>query len=397
MRTNVNSYYDLLSFGLGDMKFQSFVDKFQEKYNELDVAGFSWDNEIQLDYTYEQLIASLNIATLPVYVDSESEGLDKSFGEFQIGSNRIPTQKHRYPISAKLLREKMIMYQRFGAASLTDDAKNSILDMMFDSTDKLIAGNRNALTHQRMRIASKGQFTIDLENNPRGIKGLTFDFNIPSSNKESLSGEKRWWKSKDHTPANEGSDSDPILFLKNKRKAMKKSGFPSGHFEIASDLFDDMLTHTKVLSRIGLSLYPAAASATNPESVGAQYAQNMTDEAKKAQIERLIGCPIVPRDSVAAVEKFDNDKKMIAPVTIENFDPLNVSFIPDGEIGTIKSVQPLILPEDPTEHIAWFDGGRTLLTQRYESKTRTMYLQSEMAVLCVPNMPQYMCIYTVTA
>jgi hypothetical protein len=37
-----------------------------------------------------------------------------------------------------------------------------------------------------------------------------------------------------------------------------------------------------------------------------------------------------------------------------------------------------------------------LITNRFESKTKTMYVESEMAVLCVPNMPQYMQIYTVT-
>jgi alanine dehydrogenase len=55
-----------------------------------------------------------------------------------------------------------------------------------------------------------------------------------------------------------------------------------------------------------------------------------------------------------------------------------------------------VFTDDPTQRIAWFDGGRTLITNRFEAKTKTMYVESEMAVLCVPNMPQYMQIYTVT-
>lgn len=396
MRTNVSNYYDLLTVGLGNFSFQQFVDRFQEKYNVLQTEGFDWDPEIQMDYTYEQLIASLNIVTLPIYVDVESEGLDKSLGEFKIGSNKIPTQKHRYPMNAKMLRERMIMYQRFGDAALTPDTRSALVDLLFESTDKLLAGNRNALTHQRMRVVSTGQFTIDLTNNPRGIKGLTFDFGIPSANKESLSGENRWWKNAEHTPTNEGTASDPLLYLKNKRKDMRKKGFPNGHFEIASDLFDDLLTHTKVLERIGLALYPMAASATNPSTAAQGYATNMTDEAKRAAIESIIGCPIIPRDSLAAVEKYDEASKSIKATTIDNFNKLNVAFVPDGQIGTIKSVQPMVFTDDPTQRIAWFDGGRTLITQRFESKTKSMYVESEMAVLCVPNMPQYMCVYTVT-
>lgn len=396
MRTNVSNYYDLLAVGLGNFSFQQFVDRFQEKYNVLQTEGFDWDPEIQMDYTYEQLIASLNIVTLPIYVDVDSKGLDKSLGEFKIGSNKIPTQKHRYPMNAKMLRERMIMYQRFGDAALTPDTRSALVDLLFESTDKLLAGNRNALTHQRMRVVSTGQFTIDLTNNPRGIKGLTFDFGIPSANKESLSGENRWWKNAEHTPTNEGTASDPLLYLKNKRKEMRKKGFPNGHFEIASDLFDDLLTHTKVLERIGLALYPMAASATNPGTAAQGYATNMTDEAKRAAIESIIGCPIVPRDSLAAVEKLDEESKSIKATTIDNFNKLNVAFVPDGQIGTIKSVQPMVFTDDPTQRIAWFDGGRTLITQRFESKTKSMYVESEMAVLCVPNMPQYMCVYTVT-
>lgn len=393
----VNNYYDLLTVGLGNFSFQQFVDKFQRKYNVLQTEGFDWDPDIQLDYTYEQLIASLGIVTLPVYVDVDSEGLDKSLGEFKIGSNKIPTQKHRYPINAKMLRERMIMYQRFGDASLTQETRTALMNLLFESTDKLLAGNRNALTHQRMRVVSTGQFTIDITNNPRGLKGITFDFGVPTANKETLSGENRWWKTTTHTPANEGTTSDPLLYLKNKRKAMRKSGFPAGHFEIASDLFDDLLTHTKVLERIGLALYPMAASATNPGTAAQGYATNMTDEAKKSAIESIIGCPIIPRDSLAAVETFDDESKSIKATTIENFNPLNVSFVPDGQIGTIKSVQPMVFTDDPTQRIAWFDGGRTLLTQRFESKIKSMYVESEMSVLTVPNMPQYMCIYTVTA
>ena len=81
---------------------------------------------------------------------------------------------------------------------------------------------------------------------------------------------------------------------------------------------------------------------------------------------------------------------------VENFTPTNVSLVPDGQIGTIKSVRPMVFTDDPTQRIAWFDGGRTLITNRFEAKTKTMYVESEMAVLCVPNMPQYMQIYTVT-
>ena len=92
---------------------------------------------------------------------------------------------------------------------------------------------------------------------------MTFDFEIPAGNQESLSGENRWWKTTTHTTANEGKTADPLLFLKNKWKAMKKAGFPAGHFEMSVDLFDDLLTHSTVLKRIGYANYPIISSDAN--------------------------------------------------------------------------------------------------------------------------------------
>lgn len=390
MNNRPSNFYELLAFGLGKQTFQQFVDRFQQKYNQEQTDGFVWDPDIQVDYTYKQLFSNLGITTLPSYVDSESDAYDRSLGEFKIGSNEIPTQKARYAMNRKILRERMIAVQEFGNAALNSNTREALLDVLFDSTDKLLQANVNARTHQRMQICSTGKFTITSENNPRGIQGLTFDFNIPTANQEKLTTTARWWTSAEHVKANEGTTADPILFLKNKRKEMKRKGFPSGHFEMSEDLFDDMTTHSAVLKRIGLSMNPYS---TDEGAISA--AQNLEPDALKSKIERIVGCPIVTRDSFAAVDKYDASKKKLVPVTIENFDPHNVSFIPDGQIGTIKSVKQISIGSLDANY-AWFDGGRTLLTQTFDSKTNSMYVQSETSILCVPSMPQYMCIYTVT-
>lgn len=391
MNTRPGNYYELLAFGLGDVTFQQFVDKFKTKYNKEQTDGFAWDPEVQLDYTYEQLEVNLGITTLPTYVDSESDAYDRSLGGFVIGSNKIPTQKARYAMNRKILRERMLAVKKFGQAALTGESRDAILNLMFESTDQLLQANVNARTHQRMRICSTGKFTIDAENNPQGLTGLTFDFGIPAENMDELKTTERWWTKREHVQANEGAASDPLQYLKNKVKMMRKNGYPAGHFEMSQDLFDDLLTHSKVLKRIGLALNPMV---TGESAIVA--AKNLTDDVLKSQIERIIGCKIVTRDSVAAVDKYDADSKSLKPVSIENFAPCNVSFVPDGQIGTIKSVQQLTM-DDPTERVAWFDGNRTLLTQRYNSATKTMYVQSETSILLVPQMPRYMQIYTVTA
>ena len=43
-----------------------------------------------------------------------------------------------------------------------------------------------------------------------------------------------------------------------------------------------------------------------------------------------------------------------------------------------------------------YDGGRLKLTQRANPETHSIYIESEAAQMCVPRMPQYMFISTVT-
>jgi hypothetical protein len=163
-----------------------------------------------------------------------------------------------------------------------------------------------------------------------------------------------------------------------------------GHFEMSQDLFDDMLGHSKVLTRIGQMMFP------NSGSDALSYAQNLSDDAVIAAITRLVGCPIVPRDSKAMVDKYDPSTKSLKKDWVENFNPLNVAYVPDGQIGTIKAAQH-VLVGDPSVRTALFDGGRTLITQRFESQTKSVYIESEIYALCVPQVARYMCIYTVTA
>ena len=210
MNTRPGNYYELLAFGLGDVTFQQFVDKFKTKYNKEQTDGFAWDPEVQLDYTYEQLEVNLGITTLPTYVDSESDAYDRSLGGFVIGSNKIPTQKARYAMNRKILRERMLAVKKFGQAALTGESRDAILNLMFESTDQLLHANVNARTHQRMRICSTGKFTIDAENNPQGLTGLTFDFGIPAENMDELKTTERWWTKSEHVQANEGDESDPL-------------------------------------------------------------------------------------------------------------------------------------------------------------------------------------------
>lgn len=393
MRNNPVDFYKLLEFGLGGDTWQQFVDRYKEKYEGMVIDGFEFA-PTSINYTWQQLVAATTVTTLPTYVDPESPGYEKQRGSAKGETGSIPTQKAFYSLNRTIVREKMQLMQMFGQAALNQDMMNVIMGLLDESADGLIKGYYNSLTNQRMQIVSTGKFKIDATNNPRGIKDITFDFGIDASHFDTLSGTQRWWTNADKST--EGTASDPIAYMKNKVKEIRNKYHYYGplKIEMAKEMMDAILSHSKVLKRIGMMLYPLS-SVDNSGATALAYAQNLADDAIKQALVRLVGCEIVERDSKAYVDDWTEDG-VLAQKEIENFSLTNISFIPQGTIGNIQGVTPLTMGYEPSK-VAFFDDNRLVLSQRMNPETHSIYIESEAAELCVPSLPKYMFICTVCA
>ena len=393
MRNNPVDFYKLLEFGLGGDTWQQFVDRYKEKYDGMVIDGFEFA-PTSINYTWQQLVAATTVTTLPTYVDPESPGYEKQRGSAKGETGSIPTQKAFYSLNRTIVREKMQLMQMFGQAALNQDMMNVIMGLLDESADGLIKGYYNSLTNQRMQIVSTGKFKIDATNNPRGIKDITFDFGIDASHFDTLSGTQRWWTNADKST--EGTASDPIAYMKNKVKEIRNKYHYYGplKIEMAKEMMDAILSHSKVLKRIGMMLYPLS-SVDNSGATALAYAQNLADDAIKQALVRLVGCEIVERDSKAYVDDWTEDG-VLTQKEIENFSLTNISFIPQGTIGNIQGVTPLTMGYEPSK-VAFFDDNRLVLSQRMNPETHSIYIESEAAELCVPSLPKYMFICTVCA
>ncbi len=393
MRNNPVDFYKLLEFGLGGDTWQQFVDRYKEKYEGMVIDGFEFA-PTSINYTWQQLVAATTVTTLPTYVDPESPGYEKQRGSAKGETGSIPTQKAFYSLNRTIVREKMQLMQMFGQAALNQDMMNVIMGLLDESADGLIKGYYNSLTNQRMQIVSTGKFKIDATNNPRGIKDITFDFGIDASHFDTLSGTQRWWTNADKST--EGTASDPIAYMKNKVKEIRNKYHYYGplKIEMAKEMMDALLSHSKVLKRIGMMLYPLS-SVDNSGATALAYAQNLADDAIKQALVRLVGCEIVERDSKAYVDDWTEDG-VLTQKEIENFSLTNISFIPQGTIGNIQGVTPLTMGYEPSK-VAFFDDNRLVLSQRMNPETHSIYIDSEAAELCVPSLPKYMFICTVCA
>jgi hypothetical protein len=387
---------------MGNLDWKEWVDRYNEKYNELNVDGFT-QSPMTLMGTYAQLISSAGIKALPTWVDVDSPGYETTLRQFSGETGEIPTAKAFYRINNKILKERLRIIQQVGQGAFNSSLQETLFNLFDEGTENLIGGYRNALTHMRHQVVSTGKFVLSADNNPRGIKNLELTYGIADSHFDDITkngnkvAETAWWKTGNHIPSNEGTASDPLMYLKNKVKEIRRTYHYSGALtmELTQDLWDDLATHTAVLKRIGAMMFPAIeADATLIRNM-----QNMSEDAIKEQIRKFIKVDeIKTQDSYAVTNApgvGEDGLPDIIPTTIENFKKENVVFRPSGIIGDIQGVQPLTVGVE-AQNIGWFDGGRLLMTQRPEAKTRSIYFDSEFAQLPVLNMPQYHFISKVT-
>lgn len=395
MNTYNETLRNLINFGLGEDDWQGWVDHYNEKYNELNVDGFEFQVP-KLSYSWKQLVAATGMTPLPTYVDPESEGYEVALRQIEGMTGNIPTQKQFYRLNRTILLEKLQLVQEFGNNAFNEGMQECFMGLMDESTDGLIQSYYNALTHQRMRLVSTGQFEINAANNPRGLQGLTLKFGIPADNFDTLSGTKRWWTDAEHTT--EGKDSDPVGYCRDRIRFIRRKKHFLGRIgmEIAKTTAEDLCSHSKVLSDIAKRLYPNAANT----DVALGNVKFMNDSDILDEFRKLIGADFITlRDSLATVVKPGQDENGdpdLVEEVIENFVSTNIAFIPEGKIGDIQGVKPLTLGYDP-EDVATFHDGRLVLTTRAVPKTHSIYIDSEFAQLCVPTQPKHMYISTVTA
>ena len=399
MNTLPIDLYKFLEYGLGGDTYQGFVDHYEEKYNKFEVDGFTFA-PTQIGYSFSQLIASVGAVSLPTYVDPESPGYEGALRDYKGVTDNIPTMKKFYRLNRVTVREKMQLAQKLGGtlpASLRAEFQNVFMGLLDEGTDGLIQSFYNALTNQRHQIVSTGQFTISSTNNPRGLNGITIQFGIDQTHFDTLTSTARWWTNASHVTSNEGSAADPIGYMKNKVRAIRRTYHYLGklRMEISKTLLEDLLTHSKVLTAIGYRLYSAAAN----DTMALNFAKNSADEVLVENLRKMIGVDsIVARDSYAYVDapgvNAASEPDLIT-TAIPNFEPTNIAFIPDGNLGQIMGVEPLTLGYD-ADKVAFHNGRRLALQQRAEPKTHSIYIDSEAAQICVPNVPQYMFISTVT-
>lgn len=379
-------FYDLLNRALGgsdNRRLQSYLDDVMAaKYNGLNIDGFNWAPDMQIDFTYEQIQKEVKMNVMAQYVDLDSPAIPLGTEGFTVGTGKIPRMKLVEYFNEDKLRKQLITERMMGENS--DAALASAKNKLFNTLDTLIGGHTNSLTYQRHQVVSTGKFTLTNTNNPNGIINQTFAAHVPAANVTTLTGENRWWKSYDSSTgvySSEGSSCNPVKDLKAIVRKAKDKGI-KGHFELDDKYADQVADHSKIIEAIAIKLYPLSGdNLTTAESAVSQL--NTSD--KLNQLSALIGAPIKTVDSIVSVEKWDSSTKKLTRPTFRAFDENVLVFVPDGQIGEVLTVMPISVGGT----VGSFYGGRLLLTVGVDYVKKCQSYNTEMTSLVVPDKAQY--------
>lgn len=382
MDTFNTQFYDLLYRAFeGDAtstRLQGYLDEVMAaKYNGLQLDGFSFAPDMQIDFTYEQVQKELGLTAMAQYYDLDSPAIPRGTEGFTLATGKIPRMKDVEYFNEDKVRKQLLIDK----LQTPDRALASAKDKLFVTLSDLIGGHTNSLTYQRHQMVSTGKLTINDKNNPKGIQGVTFSANIPSGNKTTLSASKRWWTAADYST--EGANATPIEDLRAMVQTAKDKGV-TGHFEINTAYMDRILSHSKVLGVIGMNLQPLATEAQQKAAAG--YAAR---DMKVRLLESIIGAPIKEIDSLVAVEKWNKTTKKLEKTNINAFEPDVVVFVPNGQLGEVLTVMPIAFQNPAAKH-ATFYGGRLQLIVEADATKKCQGFYTEMTSLVVPNVPQYM-------
>ena len=384
MDTYSQQFYDLLYTAFkGDAtsrRLQGYLDEVMAaKYNGLQLDGFQFAPDMQVDFTYEQVQKELGLTAMANYYDLDSPALPRGTEGFSLVTGKIPRMKDVEYFNEDKVRKQLLVERLNGANS--DAALASAKNKLFVTLDDLIGGHTNSLTYQRHQMVSAGKLTITDKNNPKGIQGVTFSASVPGANKNVLSGAAKWWE--DKTYAKEGANAKPVDDMRNMVEVAKRKGV-RGHFEVNTSYMDRILSHSKVAAVIGMNLQPLATEAQQAAAAG--YAARAN---KMSILQSVIGAPIKEIDSLVAVEKYDKVTKSLQKENINAFESDVIVFVPDGNLGEVLTVMPIAF-QSATARTAYFYGGRLMLTVDADAVKKCQGFYTEMTSLVVPEVPQYM-------
>lgn len=368
------THFDALYYALGGdfARLQPFVDAILADYNNLDIAGFSFNDDLLDDFTFEQVENYVGIAPLAAVVDPDSPAIPFGRKGQSLGTGKIPRMKTvEYLNEAKVRTLKKLIRRRDVTAQMVQDSAGASIGEIIANQ---VASFTNALTYQRDQMVSTGGVIYNATNNPYGIN-LTLSARVPSANKIAVNSGNGWFAATTYAAV---ASSDPVQDMKDLVEVARKAGLTACHFEMNNLVIDRLLNHTQVIADIKERF---SLNATYTVSSLKPFTRN----EQIAALEALVGKPIVEKDHISSVEY--NDGGVLAERSFSSFSDANVVLVPDGNIGEILTVEPMLFEGG---RYAFAFGRKAAFTIGTDYVKKCQSYSGEMTSVVAPDKPRLM-------
>lgn len=367
--------------------------------NKLNMRGFVWDNP-QTNFTYSMLEAQEKVSAMATYVSISSDPIPVgSQTNLRKLTGSIPRQKHVIRITEEDLRNALDeMNNIVGSASFLNTnrevaIKSLLEDMLFDKQSDFIERHKNSINYACGRVKSLAQLEVNAENNPRGIKGVTFKMHVPEEN---FRIDKKWFTREADGTLTPIESADPLKDLSDFVYWLKNNTYGDIEFEWDATFTHALVRHPKMLATLGYHINPALRMAYNDDKQAIAVASGSKDavlvEALRDYLE-IDG--IYTSETFTEVDKYDEDKDEFVSKRLRVFEPGIVAVHPTGTIGKIKNVAPM--RGDGSQISTRIFDGHGIIEYFYFGKERIQEWRSELTILPVLTRPRDMYYFNVVA
>jgi hypothetical protein len=351
----------------------------------------------QIKFTYEMLELTEKITAMATYTAISSEPpVTGDKAPLTKLSGDIPRQRVKKIKTEEDYRNEAIdmanilAVAQFRNTNVTEAVRDYLEEWLFDLHADIAARHRNSLNYALGQVKSKGKLTLTAENNPRGLKGITFDLAVPDNNYVDLA---FFTKEKDGglTPI---TGVDPVKKLRGEVRRIKRNYYSKVKVRLSDAYASELIHHPEVIKELGFYLSPILATATGSQvaTQAARVADTASPEALLDAFKRAIEADELETFAeITGVDRLDSEKREYVTDRMDVFEFGMVSISPIGDIISIRNVTPF--RDDKSGISAWMFDKRGLIEYRYDAVNRTQTWVSELTALPTLMRPKDMYYY----
>ena len=375
---NISDFYRLVSGALlaSDRQYGSIDEFFRSEFNDY-FTGAQWRSvfgvaEESMSGNYTQVIGKSNIPIMAAYVAYDGEAPKIGNEGFELKTKDMPRMKLAYDFNEKSLRDQ----QRILLSGGRPEYQRVFNSFLKDSTN-LITGIHVQLSYTALQVESTGKYLSSASNNGGGIRGMLYDFGVPTANKKAAGGfgSKGVKKAWSDATANPIGDLQDMVQYADDNYTMNTS---NAVIRMNKATWNTFINHAEVRKAVSIQLTAGGIQESNLTKYP------VTDTQVRAYLTALGLPPIEVVNWNAAHQWLNPTTQKLEKAPLVAFANNTVVLRPAGSVGEVQWQAPTTLFATDANPMYLTDNGMIGVQQEVFSARKAMQFTAEFTGIPVP-------------